>query len=113
MFGSSLGTTNLLLGVLAAVSVLEAVVLAGVAIAAWKVYGRSVSALAEAQRQIAPLAARVNDLADKIDGIAADVKDVTAVARKAAHLYGIARGVRAAYRAFVRHDAQPHETTEG
>ena len=113
MFDSSLGTTNLLLGVLAAVSVLEALVLAGVGIAAWKVYGQSVSALSDARQQIAPLAARVNDLANKVDTIADDIKDVTSVARKAAHLYGIARGVRAAYRAFVRHDAQPHATTEG
>jgi hypothetical protein len=35
MFDSSLGTTNLLIGIVAAGSVLQAVVLTGVAVAAW------------------------------------------------------------------------------
>jgi hypothetical protein len=113
VFDSSLGTTNLLLAILAAVSVLEAAVLAGVAAAAWKVYGRSIGALSEAQAQIAPLVTRVNDLADKVDALAGDVKDVTAVARKTAHLFGIARGVRAAYQTFVGRDAGYRSTQEG
>ena len=107
------GTTNLLLGVLAAVSVLEALVLAGVAVAAWRFYGRSVVALSEAQEQAAPLMARMNALADKMDAIADDVKDVTAVARKTAHLYGVVRGVRAAYQTFVGRDARYRSTQEG
>ena len=111
MLNPSLATTNLLLGILAAVSVLEAVVLAGVAVAAWKVYGRSVGALSEVQQQIAPLVARVNAVADKVDAIADDVKDVTLVARKTAHLYGIVRGVGAAYRSFVRHDTGQRKET--
>lgn len=110
MADTSLGTTNLFLGIMAAVSVLEAVAFAAVAVAAWKAYGRSLEALAEARQQIAPLVARVNVLADKIDGIAGDVKDATAVARKALHFYGLARGIRAAYRSFVgRHEHRRHE----
>lgn len=137
MFDSSLGTTNLLLGIMAAVSVLQAVVLTGVAAAAWKVYVRSLEALAAARRQVEPVAARVSELAERVDGIAGDVRDVTsrvasataraesavdsaaavvgsgiggataAMARKTLLIYGIARGLRAAYRSFTRRDTEP------
>ena len=136
MFDSSLGTTNLLLGIIAAVSVLQIVLLAGVAVAAWKVYVRSVDALAGARQQIEPVVARVAELAERVDGITDDVKNVTsrvasatvlaesavataaavvgyglggataAAARKTLRLYGVARGLRAAYRAFVRPKAE-------
>lgn len=137
MFDSSLGTTNLLLGVMAAVSVLQAVVLTGVAVAAWKVYVRSLEGLAAARRQIEPVVARVSELAERVEGIAADVENVTsrvasataraesavdtaaavvgyglggataAAARKTLRLYGIARGLHAAYRSFTRRDTEP------
>ena len=74
-----LGTTNLLLGIMAAVSVLEALVIIGMGIAGFMVY-RKVTALVgqgmvlahgiEA-RQVAPAMMRVNAILD-------DVKDVTA-----------------------------------
>ena len=105
VFDSSQGTTNLFLGIMAAVSIVEALVLTAAAVAMWKAYGRSIDALAEARRQITPLVARVNEVTDKVDAIANDVKDVTGVARRTAHLYGLARGVRAAYHSFISHDA--------
>lgn len=136
MFDSSLGTTNLLIGIMAAVGALQAVVLAGVAVAAWKLYVRSLEALAGARQQIDPVVARVSELAERLDGIADDVRSVTsrvasaaalaesavgtvaevvsygaggataAVARKTLTIYGIARGLRAAYRSFTRSDGE-------
>ena len=72
---SSLNTTNLLLGIMAAVSVLEALALIGAGVAGWVAY-RRVQELVDRleQRRIAPLLARV-------DAILADVKDVTATVR--------------------------------
>jgi hypothetical protein len=109
---TSLGTTNVFVGVLAVVSVLEALLLAVFALAAWKIYGRSLAAIADARQRLEPLAARVNELAGKVEAIADDVKDVTSVARRTVHLYGIGRGVRAAYQSFVRRDASRGGTKE-
>jgi len=71
-----LGTTNLLLGIMAAVSVLEALLVIGVGVACWMVYQR-VMALVNGleQRQVAPAMARVNAILD-------DVKEVTAKVRE-------------------------------
>jgi hypothetical protein len=71
-----LGTTNLLLGIMAAVSVLEALLVVGVGIACWMVY-RRVMVLVDGleQRQVAPAMARVNAILD-------DVKEVTAKVRE-------------------------------
>lgn len=67
-----LHTTNLLLGIMAAVSVLEALLLIGVGVAAYIAYSRITGLVADLEkRQIAPLRERV-------EAILADVKDVTA-----------------------------------
>jgi hypothetical protein len=69
---STLETTNLMLGIMAAVSVLEALVLIGVAVGAFMAYRRVLALINDLEaRQIAPLRA-------KVDGILADVKSVTA-----------------------------------
>ena len=67
----NLGTTNLLLGIMAVVSVLEALVVIGLGVAGWMMY-RQVMELVNGleQRHLVPLRARV-------DGILDDVKDVT------------------------------------
>ena len=79
---AELGTTNLLLGIMAAVSVLEALVIIGAGIAVFAVYKR-VTALVDRgmvladgieARQVAPAMRRVNAILD-------DVKDVTAKVR--------------------------------
>lgn len=78
MIAGNLDTTNLLLGIMAAVSVLEALLLIGVGIMAWKLYGQAMRTIREVeQRQIAPLVTRVNTLMARVDTILDDVKGVT------------------------------------
>jgi hypothetical protein len=69
---NELGTTNLLLGIMAAVSVLEGLVIIGMGVAGFIAY-RKVMALVNGieTRQVAPAMARVNAILE-------DVKDVTA-----------------------------------
>lgn len=72
MNGTDLGTTNLLLGIMAGVAVLEALVLIGMAIAGLRMYRRTMHTIAELEaRQLAPLR-------EKVDGILVDVKSITA-----------------------------------
>jgi hypothetical protein len=67
-----LHTTNFLLGIMAAVSVLEALLLIGMGIGGYVVYSRVTTLVADLEaRQIAPLR-------EKVDAILADVKSVTA-----------------------------------
>ena len=68
---STLDTTNLMLGIMAGVSVLQALVLIGLAIGGFMAYRRLMALVNDLEtRQIAPLRERV-------DGILADVKSVT------------------------------------
>ena len=79
MNAGNLDTTNLLLGIMAAVSVLEAIVLIGVGIMAYRLYGQAMRTVREIeQRQIAPLVARVNTLITRVDSILVDLREVTA-----------------------------------
>ena len=74
-----LHTTNVLLGIMAAVSVLEALLLIGVGVMAYRLYGQAMRTVRDIEaRQIAPLVARVDALMTRVDAILADVKDVTA-----------------------------------
>jgi hypothetical protein len=69
---STLSTTNVMLGIMAAVSVLEALVLIGVAIGAFMAYRKVMMLIRDIEvHQIEPLRAKVDD-------ILADVKSVTA-----------------------------------
>ena len=78
MNARNLDTTNLLLGIMAAVSVLEALVLIGVGFMAYRLYTHAMQTIREIEaRQVAPLVVRVNALMDRVEGILADVKDVT------------------------------------
>lgn len=68
----NLDTTNVLLGIMAGVSVLEAVVLIGIAVGGFMIYRRVMQVVEDLEtRQIAPLR-------EKADAILADVKTVTA-----------------------------------
>lgn len=68
----NLDTTNIILGIMAAVSVLEALLLIGVGIGGFMAYRRMMQLAGDLEtRQIAPLR-------DKVDAILADVKTVTA-----------------------------------
>lgn len=129
MFDATLGTTNLLLGILAAVAVFEALALTLLAVAGWRLYTRLMQTLADTRQQLEPLVARVDDLAATVGSVAGDIKHVTSRAAassartdaavgaalalasyglggaagsvgKALRLLGVARGVRAAYRSF-------------
>lgn len=78
MIEGNLDTTNLLLGIMAAVSVLQALLLIGVGVMAWKLYGRTMQTVRELEeRQVAPLVARVNTLMGTMDGILVDIKSIT------------------------------------
>lgn len=70
--GVDLGTTNTFLGIMAVVSVLEALLLIGVGVGGFMMYRRVMQLVADLEsRQIAPLR-------EKVDGILGDVKAVTA-----------------------------------
>ena len=78
MNAGNLDTTNLLLGIMAAVSVLEALVLIGVGFMGYRLYTQAMQTIREVEaRQVAPLVARVNVLMERVDGILGDVKEVT------------------------------------
>ena len=80
-----LGTTNLLLGIMAAVSVLEALVIIGMGIAGFMVYKKvmvlvdqgMVLAQGIEARQVAPAMLRVNAIHDDVRGVTAKVKEET------------------------------------
>jgi len=73
---ANLGTTNLLLGIMAAVSVLEALLLIGVGVAGFLIYRRVMSLINELEaRQIAPAMARVNAILDDVKQVSTKVKD--------------------------------------
>jgi len=73
-----LGTTNLLLGILAAVSVLEALAIIGLGIAAFQAYRRIMELVAGIEtRQVAPAMARVNAILDDVKAESATVKAET------------------------------------
>ena len=68
----NLDTTNVLLGIMAGVSVLEALVLIGIGIGGFMVYRRVMQLVEDLEsRQIAPIR-------EKVDAILGDVKTVTA-----------------------------------
>ena len=82
---AELGTTNLLLGIMAAVSVLEALVIIGMGIAGFMVYKKvmvlvdqgMVLAQGIEARQVAPAMLRVNAILDDVRGVTAKVKEET------------------------------------
>jgi hypothetical protein len=78
MNAGNLDTTNLLLGIMAAVSVLEAILLIGIGVMAYRLYSQTLQTVRELEaRQVAPLAARITALMTRVDDILVDVKDVT------------------------------------
>jgi len=73
-----LGTTNLFLGIMAVISVLEGLVVIGMGVAAFVAY-RRVMALVEGleARQIAPAMVRVHAILDDVKGVTARVREET------------------------------------
>lgn len=74
----SLTTTNVLLGIMAAVSVLEALCVIGLGVAGYLIY-RKVMEIVEGLevRQVAPAMARVNAILDDVKGVTAKVREET------------------------------------
>jgi hypothetical protein len=76
--GTELATTNLLLGIMAAVSVLEALVIIGAGVAGFLAYRRIMEiAQGVEARQVAPAMARVNAILDDVKAVSAKVKEET------------------------------------
>ena len=70
-----LATTNALLAIMAAVSVLEGLALVGLFIGGYFLYRRVTQAAVRIEeRQIAPVAARVNAILDDVKGVTSVVK---------------------------------------
>ncbi len=132
--GQELATTNLLLGIMAAVSVLEALVCIGVGVATFIAY-RRVMTLVEGleQRQVAPAMARVNSILDDVKGVTTTVKQETErvdqairttmhrvddtadrvrsnVRAKTSRLVGLIRGIRVAIQSMLeQQEPRTHE----
>src|SRR5262249_16744937 len=81
-----LGTTNLLLGIMAAVSVLEALVIIGIGVGGFLAY-RKVMVLIEGLevRQVAPAMARLNAILDDVKAVSERVKEETERVDQAIH----------------------------
>jgi hypothetical protein len=127
-----LGTTNLLLGIMAAVSVLEALVIMGLGVAGFIAYRRVMELVAGLEsRQVAPAMARVNAILDDVKAVSTRVKEETErvdqaihstmdriddtadrvrsnVRAKTSRLVGFVRGLRVAIEGMLnsRHQAQ-------
>ena len=81
-----LGTTNLLLGIMAAVSVLEALVVIGMGLAGFMAYRRIMELVGGLEtRHVAPAMARVNAILDDVKDVAAKVKEETERVDQAIH----------------------------
>jgi hypothetical protein len=129
-----LGTTNLLLGIMAVASVLEALVIIGMGVAGYMAY-RKVMALVDGleTRQVAPAMARVNTILDDVQTVTAKVREETERVDRAIHttmdriddtadrvrsnmrdrtsaVIGLVRGLRVAIAWMLRSRHQTHET---
>jgi hypothetical protein len=133
---ANLATTNWILGIMAAVSVLEALVLVGVGIAAFVAYRRAMDLVSRVEtRHIAPAMARLNAILDDMKSVSAKVKEETErvdqairttmdrvddtadrvrwnVRAKTSWLVGVLRGVRVAIEEALRSSSR-HETPPG
>jgi uncharacterized protein YoxC len=73
---ANLGTTNLFLGIMAVVSVLEALVIIGMGVGGYLAYRRVMELVnGLEQRQVAPVMARVNAILDDLKVVSSKVKD--------------------------------------
>ena len=78
MMQGNLDTTNLLLGIMAVVSVLEALLLIGVGVGVLMAYRRVMTLVNGIEdRQIAPAMARVNAILGNLESVSATVKQKT------------------------------------
>jgi hypothetical protein len=75
---TQLGTTNLFLGIMAVVSVLEALLLIGIGVAGFMAYRRVMTLVNSLEAQhVAPTMVRVNAILDDVKVVSAKVKEET------------------------------------
>ena len=73
-----LTTTNVLLGIMAAVSLLEALAVVGIFLAGFLIFRRVMQLLGRIEeRQVAPAVARVNAILDDVKGVTSTVSQET------------------------------------
>ena len=81
-----LGTTNLLLGIMAVVSVFEALAIIGLGVAGFTVYKKVMELVAGLEtRQVAPAMIRVNAILDDVRDVTAKVREETVRVDQAIH----------------------------
>ena len=129
-----LHTTNVLLGIMAGVSVLEALLLVGMGVGGYLVYSRVMTLISDLEaRQIAPLRERVDAILDDVKAVTARVSQQTervdhaisgtmgrvdetaervkgSVRDKVNHAVGVVRGVRAIFASLFRTDGHEPPT---
>jgi hypothetical protein len=129
----NLGTTNLLLGIMAAVSVLEALVIIAIAVAGYMAYRRVMDVVSGIEaRQIAPAMVRVHAILDDVKEMTTKVREETErvdhairttmdrvddtadrvrsnVRAKTSRVVGFVRGLRTAIEAMLSSRHQPME----
>jgi uncharacterized protein YoxC len=83
---AQLGTTNLLLGIMAAVSLLEAIALVVAGFAGWTLYQRVTTLLDELEsKHVQPVMSRVNVILDDVRDVTSRVKEETDRVNHAIH----------------------------
>jgi hypothetical protein len=96
----SLDTTNVLLAIMAAVSVLEAIVLIALGVAGWKAYNTVMSAVRDLEsRHVMPAMQRVHAVLDDVKAVTTTMREETArvdhaINRTLERVDGTARRVR-------------------
>ena len=128
---ADLSTTNILLGIMAVVSVLEALVVVGIGIAGWIMYKRVMELFAGLeQRHLVPLRTKVDAILADVKGVTEKVKEETErvdyairstidrvddtadrvkanMRHKTSRMVGFVRGVRAAIEGLLQSRHQP------
>ena len=81
----SLDTTNTMLAIIAAVSLLQGLVLIGLGVAGWKVYRLATQTIREIdERRVKPIAAKVEGLVDRAHNVTERVHHITERVQKRA-----------------------------
>jgi len=82
----NLGTLNLLVGIIAVVNVLEALVFIGVGVAAFVIYKRASELVTTLEaKHVAPAMVRVNAILDDVNGVTSKVREETERVDQAIH----------------------------
>jgi predicted PurR-regulated permease PerM len=138
----TLGTTNGLLAILAAVAVLEVIALIVASVVGWIIFRNLMNLMQEIRQQVPRLADRLDGIAAQVEDVLVDVKDMSSrtaataervqhgfdtaagaasmavssaqmfFGRKASIAAGVARGLAVAYRVFMQQRSRPPRSTD-